>query len=68
MAPAIERSGEFYVYDRKRGSFWLLTLPDGVFGGYSAAEVRGKIREFALLDLAQDPARLKPPRGGRNSL
>ena len=34
MAPGDERSGEFYVYDRKRGGFWLLELADGVFGGY----------------------------------
>ena len=68
MAPGDERSGEFYVYDRKRGSFWLLTLPDDVFGGYSAAEARSKIREFALLDFAQDPARLKATRAAGNSL
>lgn len=58
MAPGDERSGEFYIYDRKRGSFWLLDLSDGVFGGYSAAEMRRKIREFRLLDLAENPARL----------
>lgn len=58
MAPGDERSGEFYVYDRKRGSFWLLNLADGVFGGYSAGEMRRKIREFRLLDFAENPARL----------
>jgi hypothetical protein len=58
MAPGDERSGEFYVYDRKRGSFWLLDLADGVFGGYSAGEMRRKIREFRLLDFAENPARL----------
>lgn len=27
-APGNDRSGEFYIYDRKRGSFWLLALSD----------------------------------------
>lgn len=58
MAPGDERSGEFYVYDRKQGGFWLLTLPDQVFGGYSGAEMRSKIRDFRLLDFAQNPALL----------
>lgn len=58
MAPGDERSGEFYVYDRKRGNFWLLDLADGVFDGYCAGEMRHKIREFRLLDFAENPARL----------
>jgi hypothetical protein len=58
MASGDERSGEFYVYDRKKGSFWLLGLADGVFGGYSAAQMRQKISDFRLLDFAENPARL----------
>ena len=58
MAPGDDRSGEFYVYDRKRGGFWLLDLADGVFGGYSITEMGRKIREFRLLDFAENPARL----------
>ena len=58
MAPGDDRSGEFYVYDRKKGSFWLLELPDNVFGGYSTAEMRQKMREFRLLELAENPSRL----------
>ena len=58
MAPGDERSGEFYVYDRKKGSFWLLALADGVFGGYQVSQMRQKIREFRLLDFAENPARL----------
>jgi hypothetical protein len=58
MAPGDEQSGEFYIYDRNRGNFWLLDLADGVFGGYSAGEMRHKIREFRLLDFAENPARL----------
>jgi hypothetical protein len=57
MAPG-EPSGEFYVYDRKRGSFWLLDLADGVFGGYSITEMGRKIRDFGLLDFAENPTRL----------
>ena len=57
-APGDERSGEFYVYDRKRGSFWLLELPDGVIGGYSLADMRKKIQDFRLLDFAENPGRL----------
>jgi len=58
MAPGDDRSGEFYVYDRKRGSFWLLELPDNVFGGYSTTEMRQKMREFRLLELAENPSLL----------
>ena len=62
MASGDDRSGEFYVYDRKRGNFWLLDLADGVFGGYSIAEMGRKIREFQLLDFAENPARLAAAR------
>ena len=62
MAPDEDRSGAFYIYDRKQGSFWLLELADGVFGGYSHREMRKKIRDFRLLDFAENPARLTPPR------
>jgi hypothetical protein len=58
MAPGDARSGEFYVYDRKRGSFWLLELQDGVFGGYSLADMRKKLQDFRLLDFAENPGRL----------
>jgi len=67
MAPGDDRSGEFYVYDRKRGSFWLLELPDTVFGGYSIIEMRQKIREFRLLELAENPSRLLAARERTNS-
>lgn len=67
MAPGDDRSGEFYVYDRKKGNFWLLELADGVFGGYSAAQMRQKIREFRLLDFAENPARLVAARQSGNS-
>ena len=62
MAPGDERSGAFYIYDRKQGSFWLLELADGVFGGYSHREMARKIRDFRLLDFAENPARLTPVR------
>ena len=58
MAPDDDRSGEFYVYDRKRGAFWLLGLVDGIFGGYAVSDMRQKIREFRLLELAENPSRL----------
>jgi hypothetical protein len=62
MAPGEDRSGAFYIYDRKQGSFWLLELADGVFGGYSRREMRRKIHDFRLLDFAENPARLIPIR------
>jgi hypothetical protein len=65
MAPGDKRSGAFYVYDRKQGSFWLLEPADGVFGGYSLSEMHRKIRAFQLLDFAENPARLLPLRGSR---
>jgi hypothetical protein len=58
MAPGDERSGEFYIYDRKKGVFWLLDLVDGIFGGYPVSEMRSKIREFQLLEIAESPSRL----------
>jgi len=67
MAPGDDRSGEFYVYDRKKGNFWLLALADGVFGGYSVGQMRQKIREFRLLDFAENPARLATAREPGNS-
>ena len=57
-APGDDRSGEFYIYDRKRGNFWLLELPDGAVGGYSLADMRKKIQDFRLLDFAENPGRL----------
>jgi hypothetical protein len=39
----------------------LLDLADGVFGGYSRREMHRKIRDFRLLDFAENPARLTPP-------
>lgn len=68
MAPGDERSGEFYVYDRRRGRFWLLEMADGVFGGYAMAEMRSKICEFGLLGFAEEPARLARLQGPDNSL
>ena len=59
-APDDDRSGEFYVYDRKKGTFWLLELVDGIFGGYPVTQMRQKIREFRLLELAENPCRLAP--------
>ena len=67
MAPGDDRSGEFYVYDRKKGNFWLLALADGVFGGYSTGQMRQKIREFRLLDFAENPARLAAAQQSDNS-
>src|SRR6266581_2539985 len=54
MAPDDDWSGAFYIYDRKQGSFWLLELADGVFGGYSRREMRRKIHDFRLLELAEN--------------
>jgi hypothetical protein len=67
MAPGDDRSGEFYVYDRKKGSFWLLTLADSVFGGYPVNQMRQKIREFRLVALAENPAQLAAARQPANS-
>src|SRR6266478_6629897 len=46
MVPGDERSGEFYIYDRRKGSFWLLSLADCVFGGYALADMKQKIKDF----------------------
>ena len=63
MVPGDASSGEFYVYDRKRGSFWLLSLADSVFGGYALADMRQKMNDFRLLDFAEDPSRLRAAKG-----
>jgi hypothetical protein len=44
-----------------------LTLADGVFGGYSVAEMRPKIRDFRLMEFAENPARLMTARQPGNS-
>lgn len=62
MAPGDDKSGEFYVYDRKKGTFWLLALADNIFGGYAMHQMRAKIREFHLLDFAANPAQLNGQR------
>ena len=67
MAPGDQRSGEFYVYDRKKGRFWLLTLPDPVFGGYPMSDMKRKVREFRLLELAENPGQLARPAARTNS-
>jgi hypothetical protein len=51
-----------------KGSFFLLELPDCVFGGYSTEQMRSKIREFRLLELAENPAKLAMPGRLPNSL
>lgn len=58
MAPGDARSGEFYIYDRKRGQFWLLELADDVFGGYGVEQMREKIRDFGLLRYAENPSEI----------
>ena len=63
MVPGDDRSGEFYVYDRRKGSFWLLSLADHVFGGYALVDMRQKIKDFRLLDFAEDPSRLRAVNG-----
>ncbi len=63
MVPGDERSGEFYIYDRQKGTFWLLNLSDRVFGGYTKADMRQKIKDFRLLDFAEDPTRLLALKG-----
>ena len=63
MVPGDERSGEFYVYDRRQGSFWLLNLADSVFGGYTLLDMRQKIKDSRLLDFAEDPSRLRAAKG-----
>ena len=68
MAPGDDGSGEFYLYDRKNGRFWLLTLVDTGCGGYSVSQMRQKIREFRLLDFAEDPALLGAARQPADSL
>ena len=63
MVPGDERSGEFYIYDRRKGSFWLLSLADCVFGGYALADMKQKIKDFRLLEFAEDPSRLPAAKG-----
>ena len=60
-APDDDRSGEFYVYDRKKGTFWLLELVDGIFGGYPVTQMRQKIREFRFWSLPRTPAGWRLP-------
>ena len=56
FAPGDDESGAFYVYDRKRGVFYLLTVRgDRRYGGYRIEEYDELVRNHRLYDLAQQP-------------
>ncbi len=59
FAPGDPESGEFYLYDRRRGVFYLLTVPDDRrFGGYRMEDYEDLVRKHRLYDLAQRPGLL----------
>jgi hypothetical protein len=56
FAPGDAESGEFYLYDRRRGVFYLLTLRgDCRYGGYRMEDYDELVRKHRLYDLAQRP-------------
>ena len=61
MVPGDERSGEFYIYDRRKGSFWLLNL-----GRQRVRRVRhcGHAAENQRLPAVGLRGRSFPPPGG----
>ena len=68
MAPDDDRSGAFYIYERNQGNFWLLEPADGTFGGYSLHEMHQKMREFGLLEFAENPSRLPATNPSRTDI
>jgi len=60
MVPGDPESGCFYVFDRARGIFYMLDIPeDGRWGGYRLDECDGLTQAFALKQMAEKPRRLR---------
>jgi len=55
MVPGDKESGEFYVYDRSKGVFYLLTVNDGKYGGYRIGDFDPMVQQYGLYGLAERP-------------
>ena len=56
FAPGDDESGEFYLYDRRGGVFYLLTVRgDRRYGGYRMEDYDELVRKHRLYELAQQP-------------
>jgi hypothetical protein len=60
MVPDDPESGCFYIYDRGRGQFYVLSLPvEGRYGGFREEEFEILAQTFGLAGMARDPQPLK---------
>jgi hypothetical protein len=61
MVPGDDESGTFYIYDRDRSAFYLLSLPiEQRYGGFREEEFESLAKAFDLVRLARNPTVLRP--------
>ena len=55
VVPGDAESGAFYVYDRRRGTWFWVDFEDNKFGGYNEADFERLVRESRFLRLVEQP-------------
>jgi hypothetical protein len=55
VVPHDPESGAFYVYDRKRGTWFWVDFEDNKFGGYNEADFERLVMESHFLRLVEKP-------------
>ena len=55
VVPDDPESGAFYVYDRKRGTWFWVDFEDDKFGGYNIADFERLVKQSHFLRLVEQP-------------
>ncbi len=55
VVPDDPESGAFYVYDRKRGTWFWVDFEDDKFGGYNVADFERLVKQSHFLRLVEQP-------------
>jgi hypothetical protein len=55
VVPDDPESGAFYVYDRKRGTWFWVDFEDDKFGGYNVADFEHLVKQSHFLRLVEQP-------------
>ena len=55
VVPGDSESGAFYVYDRRRGTWFWVDFEDNKFGGYNEADFERLVKESHFLRLVEQP-------------
>jgi len=53
--PGDPESGAFYVYDRKRGTWFWIDFEDDNFGGYNVSDFERLVKGSSFLRLVEEP-------------